>query len=132
MAIQRCSSRNLANTAVGHKARESRGLDTPRPIASNDHFVRILLLASIAALSGCATATAVGPLRGGVENHAVVAAANGPVRTTTGGMGGSRTQTVGLPLSRAGKIGLWTGVAVCLAFLMADDNSDDDAAPSDP
>jgi hypothetical protein len=56
----------------------------------------------------------------------VWAAANGPVRTTSGG----RTRTVGLPLPRAAKIGLWAGVAVILALAMAD--SDDDASDADP
>jgi hypothetical protein len=31
---------------------------------------------------------------------------------------GGRTQTVGLPLSRGGKIGLWAGVTVFLAYLI--------------
>jgi hypothetical protein len=49
-------------------------------------------------------------------------------RTTSG----SRTQTVGLPLSRAGKIGLWTGVAVFLAYLMATDGEEDEADSAEP
>jgi hypothetical protein len=44
----------------------------------------------------------------------------------------SRTQTVGLPLSRRGKIGLWAGVAVFLAYLMATDGEEDATIPSDP
>jgi len=57
----------------------------------------------------------------------MLAANAGSVRTT-----GSRTQKVGLPLSRGGKIGLWTGVAVFLAYLMATDGEDAAAGTTDP
>jgi hypothetical protein len=51
------------------------------------------------------------------------------VRTT----GGGRSRTVGLPLPRAAKIGLWTGVAVILALAMADSDADaSDADSGDP
>jgi uncharacterized protein YceK len=90
--------------------------------------MRVLLLMLVSVLSGCATAaTAVLP-NGDIEARATFAASAGPVRSTTSG----RTQTVGLPLSRAGKIGLWAGVAVALAYLMASDGEDDVAAPADP
>jgi hypothetical protein len=37
-----------------------------------------------------------------------------------------------LPLSRGGKIGLWTGVAVFLGYLMATDGEEDGDATPDP
>ena len=51
----------------------------------------------------------------------------GSTRTT-----GSRTQTIGLPLGRGTKIGLWTGVAVFLAYLMATDGEEDGAGAAEP
>ena len=57
----------------------------------------------------------------------MLAANAGSVRTT-----GSRTQKIGLPLSRGGKIGLWTGVAVFLAYMMATDGEEDGAGTADP
>jgi hypothetical protein len=90
-------------------------------------LVRTLLLILAAALAGCATTPVVGPPRGGVESGVALAASAGPARTTSG----SRTQTRGLPLSRGAKIGLWAGVAVFLAYLMADSERDTDAAADD-
>jgi uncharacterized protein YceK len=84
--------------------------------------LRNLFVVFAAASSGCATTTAVVAARGGVQGQAMTLTANGPARTT----GGGHTQTVGLPLPPAAKLGLWTGVAVLLALAMAD--SDDDAA----
>ncbi len=79
------------------------------------------------ALWGCAmTATAVLP-NADAEARPMFAASAGPARST-----GGRTQTVGLPLSRGGKIGLWAGVAVVLAYLMASDGEDEVAAPAGP
>jgi hypothetical protein len=80
-----------------------------------------LLLILLVALSGCATTPSAAG--GAVEGRAALAA-QGPVQRSSGG----RTQKVGLPLTRAQKIGLWTGVAVLLAYLMAD--SDDAEANS--
>jgi hypothetical protein len=89
--------------------------------------MRVLLLIAAAAFSGCATNAALVPVRGELEGRGLSIASAQTTRTTTG-----RTQTVGLPLSRAGKIGLWTGVAVFLAYLMATDGEEDGAAPVDP
>jgi hypothetical protein len=87
--------------------------------------VRVSLLVLLVVLSGCATTS---PPAGGhsrpIETRALFAA-NGPAQRS----GGGRTQKVGLPLTRAQKIGLWTGVAVLLAYLMADS---DDAEASSP
>jgi len=84
--------------------------------------VRISLLILLVALSGCAaTSSATG---GALESRTMLAA-QGPAQRSSGG----RTQKVGLPLTRAQKIGLWTGVAVLLAYLMADS---DDAEASTP
>ena len=88
--------------------------------------MRVLLLMLASVLAGCATAAAV------VQGDAVEAQAPLQARRTTRSTSGSRTQTVGLPLSRGGKIGLWTGVAVFVAYLMASDDEDSDADPVDP
>jgi len=69
------------------------------------------------ALSGCAAAPSMSTVTD------TRASWQGPVQRS----GGGRTTTVGLPLTRAQKIGLWSGVAVLIAYLMADDD-DDDAA----
>lgn len=90
-----------------------------------------MFLVLIGLVSGCAAGAVVVP-SGGVESQSIVMATGGPVRTTSGGAGASRTQKIGLPLSRGAKIGLWSGVAVLLAYLMVDDDRDDGAAPSDP
>jgi hypothetical protein len=66
-------------------------------------------------LAGCAAAP---PLT--AENQAAFGA-QGPAQRTRNGT----TQTIGLPLSRGAKIGLWTGVAVFLGYLMATDGDDD-------
>ena len=79
-------------------------------------------------LSGCATSVAVVPPGGDSEAQPVVRANAAPARSTMGG----RTQSVGLPLSRAGKIGLWAGVAVFLGYLMATDGEDDGAGSTEP
>lgn len=84
--------------------------------------MRASLLILLVALSGCATTSSA--TGGGVESRAMLAA-QGPAQRSSGG----RTQKVGLPLTRAQKIGLWTGVAVLLAYLMADS---DDAEASSP
>jgi hypothetical protein len=90
--------------------------------------VRVLLLILACVLSGCATTAAVVPPGGDAEAQPMSRANAAPTRSTMGG----RTQTVGLPLSRAGKIGLWTGVAVFLGYLMATDGDEDGAGPADP
>ncbi len=90
--------------------------------------MRVLLLVLASVLSGCATTAAVVPPGGDVEAQAMARANAAPARSTMGG----RTQTVGLPLSRAGKIGLWAGVAVFLAYLMAADGEEDAGGPADP
>ena len=84
------------------------------------------MLASV--LSGCATTAAVVPPGGDAEAQAMLRANAAPARSTMGG----RTQTVGLPLSRAGKIGLWAGVAVFLGYLMATDGEEDGAGSGRP
>jgi uncharacterized protein YceK len=81
--------------------------------------MRVLFLVLASVLSGCATTAAVVPHGGAAEAQAPLQA-----RGTTRSTSGSRTQTVGLPLSRAGKIGLWAGVAVFLAYLMASDGEE--------
>jgi len=88
--------------------------------------LRSLLLILIVALSGCASIGAGAPGRTDF-GPAKLAANAGSVRTT-----GSRTQKVGLPLSRGGKIGLWTGVAVFLGYLMATDGEEDGDGTPDP
>ena len=45
--------------------------------------------------------------------------------------GGGSTTKVGLPLTRAQKIGLWSGVAVLIAYLMADDDEADESSAVD-
>jgi hypothetical protein len=80
----------------------------------------LLLLAAV--LAGCATTDALVSTDDG-ESQLVLAA--NAAQTTSGG----RTQTVGLPLPPAAKIGLWSGVAVLLALAMADDS--DGAAPDE-
>jgi hypothetical protein len=87
--------------------------------------MKALLLAAACLSSGCAAVTGSVPARGG---PAMVAASAAPARSQSGstrtqGTGG-QTQTIGLPLGRAGKIGLWTGVAVFLAYLMHSDGDD--------
>jgi hypothetical protein len=87
-----------------------------------------LLVVLTAASWGCAATVVVAP-RVAAQDQPVSAGANGPVRTT----GGGRSRTVGLPLPRAAKIGLWTGVAVILALAMADSDADaSDADSGDP
>jgi len=86
--------------------------------------MRVLLLVAVCVLSGCAAVPGVAPPRDG---QAALAASAAPARST-----GSRTQTVGLPLGRAGKIGLWSGVALFLAYLMHTDGDDDEAASTGP
>jgi uncharacterized protein YceK len=81
--------------------------------------MRVLLLMLAVVLSGCASTAVVVSSRGDPETQAALQA-----RGTTRSTSGSRTQTVGLPLSRAGKIGLWAGVAVFLAYLMASDGEE--------
>lgn len=88
--------------------------------------MRAVLLVLSAALSGCVTTGAiVGPC--GDADCRAMAASAGSSRTA-----GSRTQTVGLPLGRKGKIGLWTGVAVFLAYLMATDGEQEGAGTAAP
>ena len=84
--------------------------------------MRVLLLMLAVVLSGCATTAAVVPPGGDAGTQAALQA-----RGTTRSTSGSRTQTIGLPLSRAGKIGLWAGVAVFLAYLVASDDSEESA-----
>jgi hypothetical protein len=81
--------------------------------------VRLPLLILLGILTGCVAAP---PRTTVAESQATFA--QGPAQRTRNGT----TQTVGLPLSRAGKIGLWTGVAVVLAYLMATDGEDDPVA----
>lgn len=77
------------------------------------------LLILFVALSGCATTSSATGGRSGAAQAQAMLAAQGPAQRS----GGGRTQKVGLPLTRGQKIALWTGVAVLLAYLMAD--SDD-------
>jgi len=84
------------------------------------------MLASV--LSGCVTTATVVSPGGDAEAQAMSRANAAPARSSMGG----RTQTVGLPFSRAGKIGLWAGVAVFLAYLMATDGEEDGAGSADP
>jgi hypothetical protein len=79
---------------------------------------KISLVLLAAASAGCAATAAVVPNAPGLHGDSVLAAANGPSRST----GSGRTRTVGLPLPPAAKIGLWSGVAVLLALTMADDD----------
>jgi hypothetical protein len=87
--------------------------------------LRALFLILILALSGCASMGA--PPHADFDRQAPLAANAGSVRTT-----GTRTQKIGLPLGRGGKIGLWTGVAVLLAYMMATDGEDDSSTTTDP
>jgi hypothetical protein len=89
--------------------------------------MRVLMLIVAAALSACGAMTA-GVPAGADAGAQTMLMANRQTRSTTG----SRTQTVGLPLSRAGKIGLWAGVAVFLAYLMATDGEDEPVDPVEP
>ncbi len=88
--------------------------------------MKVLLLMLAVVLSGCATTAVVVPPGVDAETQAPLQA-----RGTTRSTSGSRTQTVGLPLSRAGKIGLWAGVAVFLAYLMESDG-EESVDPVDP
>jgi hypothetical protein len=90
--------------------------------------MRVLLLLATAVLSGCAAMEAVIPAGGDAEGRAMSAASAAPARTSSGGS----TRTVGLPLSRKGKIGLWAGVAVFLAYLMHSDGEPEVAGSGDP
>jgi hypothetical protein len=83
--------------------------------------MKALLLIVTSVMSGCA-ALATPPPLGDAEAQTRSMAAGRSAQGTNGG----RTQTVGLPLSRAGKIGLWAGVAVFLAYLMASDGDDEE------
>ena len=89
--------------------------------------MRSLLLILIIGLPGCASISAGAPSRRDAEGHVMLAANAGSSRTT-----GSRTQKIGLPLGRGAKIGLWTGVAVFLAYLMATDGDEESASAADP
>jgi len=84
-----------------------------------------LVLASVCVLQGCAAMTGVAPKSDG---EPLMTASARPAQSTRNG----RTQTVGLPLSRAGKIGLWAGVAVFLAYLMDSDGEGDSAGSAEP
>ena len=87
--------------------------------------VRILLLVLLAGLAGCATIAPVTAVRSGVtDDRMMLALANGPAQTTSGG----RVQKRGLPLTRGQKILLWTGVAVLLGYVMAESDGDDESA----
>jgi hypothetical protein len=86
--------------------------------------VRLLLLAAAALSAGCAAAPGAIPAR---EGQSTIVTNAAPARST-----GSRTQTVGLPLGRAGKIGLWAGVAVFLAYLMETDGEDGSTGSAEP
>ena len=89
--------------------------------------MKALLLILASAISGCA-ALATAPLLGEADAQTRSMAAGRSAQGTSGG----RTQTVGLPLSRAGKIGLWAGVAVFLAYLMASDGDDEAQGVGEP
>ena len=88
--------------------------------------MRALLLVLSAALSGCVTSGAMVGSRGDTDGETTLSANAG----SSGA--GSRTQTIGLPLGKKGKIGLWTGVAVFLAYLMATDGEEEGAGTTDP
>jgi len=90
--------------------------------------MKALVLVVAVAASGCATPAAVAPYRGGAEVETVSTANARPARSGSGG----RTQTVGLPLSRAAKIGLWAGVAVFLAYLMESDGDEEGEGSTGP
>ena len=94
--------------------------------------LRALLLVLSAALSGCVTTGALVGSRGDADYQAMLAANAGSSRPTGSRTTGSRTQTIGLPLGRGAKIGLWTGVAVFLAYLMATDGEEEGASTADP
>ena len=79
-------------------------------------------------LSGCAHTEASVALRHDGEAETLSSASARASRSTSTG----RTQTVGLPLSRAGKIGLWAGVAVFLAYLMQSDGDEDGEGSTGP
>jgi Flp pilus assembly protein TadD len=79
------------------------------------------LLILLVAISGCATTPRM--VTTGAETRATWQSQSS---------GGGRTTKVGLPLTRAQKIGLWSGVAVLIAYLMADDDADDSAAVDGP
>ena len=85
-------------------------------------YGKVLLLILFVAVTGCAVTP---PMTAGQD-----AAASWQAQRS----GNGRTTTVGLPLSRAAKIGLWSGVAVLIAYLMADDDdeADDSAAVASP
>jgi hypothetical protein len=68
----------------------------------------------LVALAGCATAPS---MSAGLDTRA---SWQGPAQRS----GGGSTTTVGLPLPRAAKIGLWSGVALLIAHLIADDDND--------
>ena len=88
--------------------------------------MRALLLVLSAALSGCVTTGAMVGSRGDADYQPMLAASAGSSSAS------SRTQTIGLPLGRKGKIGLWTGVALFLAYLMATDGEEEAAGTADP
>jgi hypothetical protein len=90
--------------------------------------MKALLLVAVSVLAGCAAMPAAVPSADDTASRAAALQSGRTSRTTSG----TRTQTVGLPLSRAGKIGLWTGVAVVLAYLMATDGEDDGTASPEP
>ena len=90
--------------------------------------MRVSVVLLIFVVSGCAHTEAVVPFRGDAETETLSSANARPSRSTSTG----RTQTVGLPLSRAGKIGLWAGVAVFLAHLMQSDGEDEGAGSTEP
>lgn len=87
--------------------------------------MRGLLFIAALVLAGCATAGREAPPLAG---DSMLLQSGRTTRTTSG----SRTQTVGLPLSRGAKIGLWAGVAVVLAYLMATDGEEEAADSADP
>jgi uncharacterized protein YceK len=90
--------------------------------------MRVLLLIATSVLSGCATTAVLVPPGDDGKGRPLSTANAAPVRTT----GGGRTQSVGLPFSRGGKIGLWVGVAVFLAYLMHSDGEEDVSGSGDP
>jgi len=77
--------------------------------------VKVALLILLSAVSGCAATSSMTAGHDATASWQVQRSGNGS------------TTTVGLPLSRAAKIGLWSGVAVLIAYLIADDDDEDSA-----
>jgi hypothetical protein len=80
--------------------------------------VRILLLVFLAALAGCATI----PQSRVTDDRLALGLNSGAAQTSSG----HRVERRSLPLTRGQKIALWTGVAVLIAYVMAESADDDE------